>query len=201
MTAASEDIKSMSSSYTDFITSQKYKYSSADRMCEPELFTSNKLNLWSAVREQTPNNLHEELSSIISKSSYSSGDGSDDADEMLTLKNLNDSTSSYKPFTSDDLYYGVNLNTNVTMRTYKAKRCSCYLDSSPDSQFQLPPATRPRPASTSFLPCQPVALTTPTGTTPKFNHRNIRLSREDCENLENEALQVYRKFSYYDTSF
>lgn len=198
LTAASEDIKSMSSSYTDFITAQKYKYGSADRMFEPELFTSNKLNLWSAVRDQTPNNLHEELSTIISKNSNSSADD----DDMMTLKNLNDSTSSYKPFTSDDLYYGVNLSTNVTMRTYKAKRCSCYLDSSTDSQFQLPPATRPRPASTSFLPSQPLALTTPTtGTAPKFSHRNIRLSREDCENLENEALQVYRKFSYYDTSF
>lgn len=187
----------MSSSYTEFITSQKYKYSSVDRMCEAELFTpSTKLNLWSAVREQTPNNLHEELNSIVSKNT-------NEDDEMLTLKNLNDSTSSYKPFTNDDLYYGVNLNTNTNtpMRTYKAKRCSCYLDSSYDSQFELPPATRQRPASTSFLPTQAIALTTPSGTTPKFNHRNIRLSREDVENLENEALQVYRKFSYYDTSF
>lgn len=186
----------MSSSYTEFITSQKYKCSPVDRMDEPEMFASTKLNLWSAVREQTPNNLHEELSSIVSKNTNT------DDDEMMTMKNLNDSTSSYKPFTSDDLYYGVNLNTNVSMRTYKAKRCSCYLESSSDSQFQLPPATRARPASTSFLPSQPITLTMPTAGTPhKFSHRNIRLSREDCENLENEALQVYRKFSYYDTSF
>lgn len=196
LTAAGEDIKSMSSSYHDFLTSQKYKYCTMDRMSSSEYFSPTKLNLLSAVRNQTPNNLHEELNTIVSKSSEDDGD-------ILTLKNLNDSTSSYKPFIGDDLYYGVNLNTNIptTMQTYKAKRCSCYLDREYDAQLRSPPSNRPRPASTSLLPTQQASFTTQSPIMPKFNHRNIRLSLEDCENLENEALQVYRKFSYYDTSF
>lgn len=162
-------------------------------MSSPDLMSNRKLSLLAAVRNQTPNNLHDALNAIVSKNA-------EDDEDMLALKNLNETSSSYKPF-GDDLYYGVNLNTNLT-GVYKAKRCSCYLDPEYDAQFLPPPATRPRPASTSFLPTQQlIALTS--SPRAKFSHRNIRLSPEDCQNLENEARQhkSYTKYSIYDTSF
>lgn len=163
-------------------------------MSSPDLMSNRKLSLLSAVRNQTPNNLHDELNSIVSKNT-------EDDEDILTLsKNLNETSSSYKPF-GDDLYYGVNLNTNLT-GVYKAKRCSCYLDPEYDAQFLPPPASRPRPASTSFLPTQQLIAMT-SSPRAKFSHRNIRLSPEDCQNLENEARQQksYTKYSIYDTSF
>lgn len=210
LSAAGEDIKAMSHTYHDFISTQKYKYYTVDRISSPGRFEpTTKLNLLSAVRNQTPNNLHDELNSFVSKND-------DEEDEILTMKNLNESGSSYKPFSTDDLYYGVNLNTDVgpySANVFKAKRCSCYIDPDHDAQFMPPPATRRRPVSTSFLPSPQSTLITTEATVhtvPKqeqssptypFNHRNIRLSLEDCQNLENEAHKVYRKFSYYDTSF
>ncbi|XP_031630603.1 uncharacterized protein LOC116345416 [Contarinia nasturtii] len=201
LTAAGEDIKSMSSTYTEFIISQKYKYCSVEPMNTSDLLTSTKLTLLSAVRNQTPNNLHEELNTFVSKNS-------DEDDDIMALKNTNENGPSYKPFSNDDLYYGVNLSTNIEpMGMYKAKRCSCYLDQEYTSPLAAAPL-RKRPASTSFIPTpQFLAATslahpsTSSSPAPRFNHRNIRLSMEDCENLENEALQVYGKFSIYDTSF
>lgn len=168
-----------------------------------DLLRSTKMTLLSAVREQTPNNLHDELNTFVSKNN-------DDNDDLMALKNTNETESSYRTFTTDDLYYGVNLNTNMTlpMGVYKAKRCSCYIERDCTTP---PPQQRKRPASTSYLPTpQFIAATSlqqrqpspaPSSPMPRFSHRNIRLSVEDCENLENEALQVYRKFSIYDTSF
>lgn len=198
LTAAGEDIKSMSSTYTDFIVAQKYKYCAVETSNTSDLLTSTKLNLLAAVRNQTPNNLHDELNTLVSKN---------EDDELLTLKNTNETTtsSSYKPFNTEDLYYGVNLNSNIgPMSLFKAKRCSCYLD---QEHMTPPPPQRRRPASTSFVPTsQFIAATSmaqpsSSSPTPRFNHRNIRLSIEDCQNLENEAFQVYGKFSFYDTSF
>lgn len=197
LTAAGEDIKSMSSTYTEFLTSQKYKYCSVDLTPPSDLITSTKMTLLSAVRNQTPNNLHEELNSFVSKNN-------DQDDDLMMVKNINETGSSYKTFTTDDLYYGVNLHTNVSpMGVFKAKRCSCYLE---QEHMSPPPQLRKRPASTSFIPTSQFnAVTTlaqvHSPPAPRFNHRNIRLSIEDCENLENEALQVYGKFSFYDTSF
>lgn len=189
----------MSSTYTEFIIAQKYKYCSVEPINTADLLTSTKLTLLSAVRNQTPNNLHDELNTIVSKNA-------DEDDDLMALKNTNENGSSYKPFSSDDLYYGVNLSTNLApMGVYKAKRCSCYLDQEYTSPMAAP--LRKRPASTSFIPTsQFIAATSMTNPStgvpaPRFNHRNIRLSVEDCENLENEALQVYGKFSIYDTSF
>lgn len=205
LTAAGEDIKSMSSTYTEFIIAQKYKYCTIEPTTT-DLLRSTKMTLLSAVRDQTPNNLHEELNSYVSKNN-------DDDDDLMALKNTNESGSSYRTFTTDDLYYGVNLNSNLTMPmgVFKAKRCSCYIERDCATP---PPHQRKRPASTSYLPTpQFIAATslqqrqqqpsspTPSSPIPRFSHRNIRLSVEDCENLENEALQVYRKFSIYDTSF
>lgn len=193
LTAAGEDIKSMSSSYTEFIIAQKYKCGTVDQTSD--LLTSTKLTLLSAVRNQTPNNLHEELNSFVSKNI-------NEDEDILTLKNTNETESSYKTFTTEDLYYGVNLNSNIpAMGSYKAKRCSCYLD---QGQMSPPPQVRKRPASTSFLPSAyfgPMTTMPQASPAPKFSHRNIRLSIEDCENLENEARQVYQKYSIYDTSF
>lgn len=196
LTAAGDDIKTMSSTYTDFIVQQKYKYCAVEPTNTSDLLSSTKLTLLSAVRNQTPNNLHDELNTFVSKNL-------DEDDDILTLKNTNESGSSYKPFSNDDLYYGVNLSTNIApMRMYKAKRCSCYID---QGHMSPAPPLRKRPASTSFIPSgQFVAATSMLhqSAAPRFNHRNIRLSTEDCENLENEALQVYYgKFSVYDTSF
>lgn len=177
---------------------QKYKYCTIEPTTT-DLLRSTKMTLLSAVRNQTPNNLHDELNSYVSKNT-------DDDDDLMALKNTNETGSSYHTFTTDDLYYGVNLNTNLTtmpMGVFKAKRCSCYLERDCTTP---PPQQRKRPASTSYLPTQQfIAATTSTQqhdqTMPRFNHRNIRLSPEDCQNLENEALQVYGKFSIYDTSF
>lgn len=198
----------MSSTYTEFIIAQKYKYCTIEPTTT-DLLRSTKMTLLSAVRNQTPNNLHDELNSYVSKNN-------DDDDDLMALKNTNETGSSYHTFTTDDLYYGVNLNTNITMPmgVYKAKRCSCYLERECTTP---PPQQRKRPASTSYLPTpQFIAATSlqppppPSSssspqfqslTVPRFNHRNIRLSAEDCENLENEAFQVYGKFSIYDTSF
>lgn len=207
LTAAGEDIKSMSSTYTEFIIAQKYKYCTMEPTTV-DLLRSTKMTLLSAVRDQTPNNLHDELNSYVSKNN-------DDDDDLMALKNTNETGSSYRTFTTDDLYYGVNLNTNLTipMGVYKAKRCSCYIERDCSTP---PPQQRKRPASTSYLPtAQFIAATTvqqrqnvsPTppppssSPVPRFSHRNIRLSVEDCQNLENEAFQVYKKFSIYDTSF
>lgn len=195
LTAAGEDIKSMSSTYTEFIIAQKqYKCDTVEPTRTSDLLSSTKLTLLSAVRNQTPNNLQEELNTLVSKSS-------NDDEDMLALKNTNETESSYRPFNTEDLYYGVNLSTNIApMSAYKAKRCSCYLD---QERTSPPPQIRKRPASTSFLPSPYFGhfSASPASPAPKFNHRNIRLSVEDCENLENEARQVYRKYSIYDTSF
>lgn len=190
----------MSSTYTEFIIAQKYKYCTIEPTTT-DLLRSTKMTLLSAVRNQTPNNLHDELNSYVSKNN-------DDDDDLMALKNTNETGSSYRTFTTDDLYYGVNLNTNITMpmEVYKAKRCSCYLERECTTP---PPQQRKRPASTSYLPTpQFIAATSlqpqpsPSLSVPRFNHRNIRLSAEDCENLENEAFKVlYGKFSIYDTSF
>lgn len=191
LSAAGDDLKSMSSSYTDFIVSQKYKYCNIEP--SSDILTSTKMTLLSAVRNQTPNNLQDQLNSFMSKNV-------DEDNEMIALKNTNENGPSYRPFSDEDLYYGVNLNTNIIpMNVYKAKRCSCYLD----QELSMPPPMplRKRPASTSFIPSDQflVSMAPPA---PKFNHRNIRLSMEDCQNLENEALRkVYSKFSFYDTSF
>lgn len=198
LTTAGEDIKSMSSNYTEFIMAQKYKYCTIEPNTT-DLLRSTKMTLLSAVRNQTPNNLHEELNSYVSKNN-------DDDDDLMALKNTNETGSSYHTFSTDDLYYGVNLNTNITtmpMGVFKAKRCSCYLERECSTP---PPQQRKRPASTSYLPTpQFIAATSSLQqqhqTMPRFNHRNIRLSAEDRENLENEAFQVYGKFSIYDTSF
>lgn len=191
LTAAGEDIKSMSSSYTEFIIAQKYKCGTVEPNTTSDLLSSTKLSLLSAVRNQTPNNLHEELNTIVSKNT-------NEDEDMVTLKNTNDMESSYRPFNTEDLYYGVNLSTNIApMTSFKAKRCSCYLDQ--EYMSQPPPQQRKRPASTSFIPSSYFGSV---NSPPlKFNHRNIRLSIEDCENLENEARQVYQKYSIYDTSF
>lgn len=197
LTAAGEDIKSMSSNYTEFIISQKYKYCPVEPTSTSDLLTSTKMTLLSAVRNQTPNNLHDELNTFVSKNT-------DQDDDLMALKNTNETGSSYKTFSTDDLYYGVNLNTNVApMGVFKAKRCSCYLE---QEQMTPPPQLRKRPASTSFIPTPQFMATTTmaqvhSSPAPRFSHRNIRLSIEDCENLENEALKVYGKFSFYDTSF
>lgn len=201
LTAAGEDIKSMSSTYTEFIIAQKDKYCSIEQTHTSDLLSSSKLTLLSAVRNQTPNNLHDELNTFVSKND-------DDDDDIMALKNTNDNGSSYMQFNTDDLYYGVNLSTNIApLRMLKAKRCSCYLDQ--EFMTPPPPPQRRRPASTSFIPTSQFIGATSMGqqqqqqqsTAPRFNHRNIRLSVEDCQNLENEALQVYGKFSFYDTSF
>lgn len=196
LTAAGEDIKTMSSTYTEFIIAQKYKYCTVEPISTSDLLTSTKMTLLAAVRNQTPNNLHDELNTFVSKNN-------DQDDDLMALKNTNEMDSSYKTFTTDDLYYGVNLSTNIApMGVFKAKRCSCYLD---QEHMTPPPQLRKRPASTSFVPTSQfiaaTTLTQPSSPMPRFNHRNIRLSVEDCENLENEALQVYGKFSFYDTSF
>lgn len=185
----------MSSTYTEFIIAQKYKYCTVEPTSTSDLLTSTKMTLLSAVRNQTPNNLHDELNSIVSKNNNQD-------DDLMALKNTNEIGSSYKAFISDDLYYGVNLNTNIApMGVFKAKRCSCYLE---EEHMTPPPQLRKRPASTSFIPTPQFMATTTLAQpspVPRFNHRNIRLSIEDCENLENEARQVYGKYCIYDTSF
>lgn len=186
----------MSSTYTEFIIAQKDKYCSVEPSNTSDLLSSTKLTLLAAVRNQTPNNLHDELNTFVSKNN-------DEDNDAMALKNTNENEPSYKQFSNDDLYYGVNLNTNIApMGMFKAKRCSCYLDQ--EFVTSPPPPQRRRPASTSFIPTsQFIAATSmaQAAAAPRFNHRNIRLSVEDCQNLENEALQVYGKFSFYDTSF
>lgn len=188
MTAAGEDIKMMSSSYHDFIASQKVKYYSVDRPASPDLLTTTKLNLFSSLRQPPANNVQDQLKTLMGKS-FETGD----TDE----KNLNDSTSSYKPFTGDELYYGVNLKTMLLpgetsftsgVERNRLKRCSCHLEANTIERKQQQVAKRP----TSFhaLPHN-----------YQFSHRNIQLSDEDYQNLENEAMEVCKKYSYYDTSF
>lgn len=112
-------------------------------------------------------------------------------------KNLNDSTSSYKPFTSDELYYGVNLNTILlpiepatsVVEKNRLKRCSCHLETNNTSERKQQQVAK-RPTSFHGLPHN-----------YQFSHRNIQLSEEDYQNLENEAMEVCKKYSYYDTSF
>lgn len=114
------------------------------------------------------------------------------ADEIATLmtkrftveKNLA-RTSMYKHFTDDSLYHGVNLNVPSTSTSASApaandRDCTCTdLDIfSSDSELQHPNATVKYP----------------------FTHRNLSLSFEDKENLENEAMEVYTNIGY-ETSF
>lgn len=158
-----------------------------DRAATPDMLSSTKLNLFLSLRQQPANNVQDQLKTLIGKS-FDTGD----TDE----KNLNDSTSSYKPFTGDELYYGVNLNTmllpteSIASGTEKnrLKRCSCHLEVNTSERKQHQVAKRP----TSFhaLPRN-----------YQFSHRNIQLSDEDYQNLENEAMEVCKKYSYYDTSF
>lgn len=178
LSVAGEDIKSMSSTYHDFIASQKCKYYTVDRMSTPEILTSSKLPLLASLRHQAQNNVQDELNTFISKS----------FDNDINGKNVNESTSTYKPFVGDDLYYGVNLNT--VPNNYQTKRCSCHMDLEP----LLMPASNTLMSSVDMTTAAPQSKY-------QFSHRNIRLSTEDCENLENEAFEVYKKYSYYDTSF
>lgn len=85
---------------------------------------------------------------------------------------FNDTEESYTTFTDEELYYGVNLN--ATPRPPPQMRCAC-------CQLQMSPSAELN--------------------TPRFSHRNIQLTFEDCQNLENEAMEVFTNFSYYDTSF
>lgn len=187
LTAAGEDIKMMSSSYHEFIASQKTKYCAVDRATTPDMPSSPKLNLFASLRQPPANNVQDQLKTLMGKS-FDTGD----ADE----KNLNDSTSSYKPFTGDELYYGVNLSTillpdGATVRSIeknRLKRCSCHLEGSPTERKQQQMAKRPM--SFHALPRH-----------YQFSHRNIQLTDEDYQNLENEAMEVCKKYSYYDTSF
>lgn len=187
LTAAGEDIKMMSSSYHDFIASQKIKYHSVDRPATPDMLASTKLNLFSSLRQPPANNVQDQLKTLMGKS-FDTGDDDE--------KNLNDSTSSYKPFTGDDLYYGVNLNTILLpsepiasgVEKNRLKRCSCHLEASTSERKQQQVAKRP--SSFHALPRN-----------YQFSHRNIQLTDEDYQNLENEAMEVCQKYSYYDTSF
>lgn len=86
---------------------------------------------------------------------------------------LNEDGPSYTTFTDDELYYGVNLNATPRPSNHQARCACCQQQMSPSAQLH----------------------------TPRFNHRNIQLTFEDCQNLENEAMEVYTNFGYFDTSF
>lgn len=83
-------------------------------------------------------------------------------------------SSMYKHFNDESLYHGVNLN-------LPRQRCSC-------SHIE----------STDLLQSNEMYISS---SKYQFNHRNIQLSYEDKENLENEAMEVYCNLAYYDTSF
>lgn len=184
LTAAGDDIKMMSSSYHDFIASRKSKYHAVDR---PDMLTSPKLNLFSSLRQPPTNNVQDQLQSVIGKT----------FDTETNQNNLNDSTSSYKPFVDDELYYGVNLNAMLlptipiptTVDKKRMKRCSCHLETNTSDRKSHQLAAK-RPTSFHALPHN-----------YQFTHRSIQLSYEDYQNLENEAMEVCQKYSYYDTSF
>lgn len=80
---------------------------------------------------------------------------------------------SYTTFTDEELYYGVNLNATPRPQRHQALCACCQLQMSPSAELN----------------------------TPRFSHRNIQLTFEDCQNLENEAMEVYTNFGYLDTSF
>lgn len=139
-----------------------------------------KLPLLSSMTWQPPpNNLQDEINTLISKSF-----DNDEPANYNNINEMNDDEPSYTTFTDDELYYGVNLNAtprpamsssfNATSAPYQEPRCAC-------CQLQMSPSAQLN--------------------TPRFSHRNIQLTYEDCQNLENEAMEVYTNFGYFDTSF
>lgn len=112
------------------------------------------------------------------------------ADEIACLmskrftveKNLARS-SMYKHFTDESLYHGVNLNAPAPNTAAPATRdCLCAaLDFGGDSDSEQ----QQYYDSAAKYP---------------FTHRNLSLSFEDKENLENEAMEVYTNLGY-ETSF
>lgn len=79
-------------------------------------------------------------------------------------------SSMYKHFSDESLYHGVNLN-------MPGHRCSC---------ADIPTVDNVSAVSESNKYA--------------FHHRNIQMSFEDQENLDNEAMEVYTNFGY-DISF
>lgn len=89
-------------------------------------------------------------------------------------------SSMYKHFTDESLYHGVNLN--VPPPPQHACSCGSDSDSGHDSDSE-----------------DSLGSTRPT-TKYAFTHRNLSMSFEDKENLENEAMEVYTNLGY-ETSF
>lgn len=197
LTAASEDIKIMSNSYQNFISSHKmktYKFDDNDVDVDddkPDMIKDDKLSLFATLRRHYPpaNNVHDELNAIIGKSFSTEIDDN----------NINESMPTYKQYLNDELYYGVNLHsfftpehttnastsmpalTTLPNNRNPMKRCSCHMDAS----VQEVPNIEQQNPSKKY----------------NFNHRNISITYEDYQNLENEAIEVCKRYSYYDTSF
>lgn len=98
-------------------------------------------------------------------------------------------TSMYKHFTDESLYHGVNLNApEVHQQQPHSRRCSC-------GELSANYASSIGSDSEDSIDIGLLSL-------PKysFTHRNLMLSFEDQENLENEAMEVYTNFGY-ETSF
>lgn len=152
---------------------------------QTESVLDEKLSLFATLRRHYPptNNVNDELNAIIGKT-YST---------EIDDNNINESMPSYKQYLNDELYYGVNLHSFFTPTQYTTitsstlpnnrnpmKRCSCHMDTS----TQGVPNIVQNPSKKY-----------------NFNHRNISITYEDYQNLENEAIEVCKRYSYYDTSF
>lgn len=140
-----------------------------------EEFIINNAN-FDILQHTTKDNIDDEIDGYLLHTSMTQNNIRNELNELigkqLVADNNQKRSSMYKHFEDDFLYHGVNLNIETVQKTVN-KRCSCYLDSCPSNRHRY-----------------------------SFNHRNIQLSPEDRDNLENEALQqVYFNYGYLDTGF